>query len=102
MLSAYFILAANAWMQHPVGYIIDRHTGRAVLNDIGAVLFQNTAVMAFLHTIFASFILRRVPWPPSIAGWKMVKGRQIDVFRPAMKARRGGDIDRRDRPVHQR
>jgi len=30
MLSAYFILAANAWMQHPVGYEIDPATGRAV------------------------------------------------------------------------
>ena len=24
-LSAYFILAANSWMQHPVGYVVDRH-----------------------------------------------------------------------------
>ena len=42
--SAYFILAANAFMQHPVGFEIDPVTQRAVLNDIFAVLFQNTAV----------------------------------------------------------
>ena len=28
-LSAYFIIAANSWMQHPVGYQIDKQTGRA-------------------------------------------------------------------------
>ena len=32
-LSAYFILAANAFMQHPVGFVIDPVTGRAVLTD---------------------------------------------------------------------
>ena len=85
LISAYFILAANAWMQHPVGYIIDDTTGRAVLTDINAVLFQNTAVLAFVHTIFACFLTAGAA-VIAIAGWKMVKGRQIEVFRPAMKA----------------
>ncbi|NTV38244.1 MAG: cytochrome ubiquinol oxidase subunit I, partial [Anaerolineales bacterium] len=30
-LSAFFILAANAWMQHPVGYTLNPETGRAEL-----------------------------------------------------------------------
>ena len=29
IVSAYFILAANSWMQHPVGYRLDPDTGRA-------------------------------------------------------------------------
>ena len=29
LLSAYFILAANAWMQHPVGYVLNEAKGRA-------------------------------------------------------------------------
>ena len=85
MLSAYFILAANAWMQHPVGFTIDPETGRAVLNDIGAVLFQNTAVIAFAHTMFACAITAGAA-VVGIAGYKLMKARQIDVFRPAMKA----------------
>jgi cytochrome d ubiquinol oxidase subunit I len=83
-LSAYFILAANAWMQHPVGFEIDPVTGRAVLNDIFAVLFQNTAVIAFFHTMTASFLVSGA-FIAGIAGWKMAKGKQIDVFRPAAK-----------------
>ncbi|TPX01048.1 cytochrome ubiquinol oxidase subunit I, partial [Schumannella luteola] len=35
-ISAYFILAANSWMQHPVG--VDLVDGKPVLVDIGAVL----------------------------------------------------------------
>ena len=34
VLSAYFILAANAWMQHPVGYIMNEEKGRAELTSI--------------------------------------------------------------------
>lgn len=85
MLSAYFILAANAWMQHPVGYVIDPETGRAVLTDIGAVLFQNTAVMAFLHTMTASFMVSGVA-VAAVGAWFLAKNRQVDIFRTAMKA----------------
>src|SRR5664279_1116004 len=40
MLSAYFIIAANSFMQHPVGITVDPVRDRAEMNDIGAVLFQ--------------------------------------------------------------
>ena len=84
MLSAYFILAANAWMQHPVGYEIDPVTGRAVLNDIGAVLFQNTAVIAFFHTMTASFLIAG-SFVAAISAWMISKKRQVEIFRPAAK-----------------
>ena len=45
MLSAYFILAANSWMQHPVGYRFNPDTGRAELTDIGAVLTNSTTLV---------------------------------------------------------
>ncbi len=43
-LSAFFILAANAWMRHPVGYQVNPETGRAQLTDIGAVLTNPQAI----------------------------------------------------------
>ena len=82
--SAYFILAANAFMQHPVGFEIDPNTGRAVLNDIGAVLFQNTAWMAFVHTMSASFLVSGAG-VAGVSAWMIMKNRQADVFRPAAK-----------------
>ncbi|MCB1026358.1 MAG: cytochrome ubiquinol oxidase subunit I, partial [Microthrixaceae bacterium] len=55
-LSAYMILAANSWMQHPVGYTFDAEKNRAQMTSFTEVLFQNTAVIAWLHTISAAFL----------------------------------------------
>ena len=85
MFSAYFILAANAWMQHPVGFEIDPLTGRAVLNNIGAVLFQNTSVIAFFHTMTACFLVAGTG-VAAVGAYHMMKGRQVDVYRAAVKA----------------
>src|SRR5579875_1848793 len=53
VLSAFFILAANAWMQHPVGYKVDH--GQAVLSNFWAVLGNDTLWESFAHTILAAF-----------------------------------------------
>jgi cytochrome d ubiquinol oxidase subunit I len=55
-LSAYIILAANSWMQHPVGYAVNPVSGRAELQDFVAVLTNNTALITFAHTIPAAFM----------------------------------------------
>ncbi len=56
-LSAFFILAANAWMRHPVGFAVDPATGRAHLTDIGAVLTNPQAISTYLHVVSASFVV---------------------------------------------
>jgi cytochrome d ubiquinol oxidase subunit I len=52
MLSAFFILAANAWMQHPVGYRVVH--GQAVLTNFWAVLGNSTLWESFAHTVLAA------------------------------------------------
>ncbi len=44
-ISAYFILVANSWMQHPVG--VEMVDGRPRMTDIWAVLTNNTALLTF-------------------------------------------------------
>jgi cytochrome d ubiquinol oxidase subunit I len=56
-LSAFFILAANAWMRHPVGFAVDPATGRAHLTDIVAVLTNPQAISTYLHVVSASFVV---------------------------------------------
>lgn len=56
-LSAFFILAANAWMRHPVGYEVNPETGRAQLTDIGAVLTNPQAISTYVHVVGASFVV---------------------------------------------
>jgi len=55
-LSAYFILAANSFMQHPVGYHINPATHRAELTDFWAVMTNSTNLVTFPHTLAASFL----------------------------------------------
>jgi len=71
-LSAYFILAANSWMQHPVGTTYNAQTGRAEMTDIGAVLSNPTLLSAFPHTIATSFLVAGT-FVAGIAGWWMVR-----------------------------
>ncbi len=84
MLSAYFILAANSWMQHPVGYVINPETNRAELTDFGQVLTQNTAVVAFVHTLSASFMVAG-SLVAGISIWLMVKDRGADVGKATLR-----------------
>src|SRR5699024_1433432 len=51
VLSAYFILAANSFMQNPVGYLINTETGRAALADFWAVLTSPVQPVAVPHVI---------------------------------------------------
>ena len=55
-LSAAFIMAANSWMQHPVGYTIDPQTGRAELSSVGAMFTNPVFVWAYLHVLLAALV----------------------------------------------
>ena len=56
-LSAYFIIAANSWMQHPVGTAFNPKTGRAEMKNIWEVLGNNTTLLAFPHVITTAFLV---------------------------------------------
>ncbi|WP_166984597.1 cytochrome ubiquinol oxidase subunit I [Canibacter zhoujuaniae] len=55
-ISAYFILAANAFMQNPQGFVINEERGRAELESFIAVLTNPVALLQFPHTIFSSIM----------------------------------------------
>ena len=53
--SGWFILATNAWMQHPVGYeILDN--GKFVLENFSELFSNPWLIPAFLHNQFASVV----------------------------------------------
>lgn len=70
--SAFFIIAANSWMQHPVGAIYNEETGRAELTDIWALLTNSTALAAFPHAVAGAF-LTAATFVAGISGWWMVR-----------------------------
>ena len=81
-LSAYFILAANSWMQHPVGYKLAE--GKAELTNIAAVLFNNTALYAFAHTMLAALLMAGMILI-AVSAWHLRQGNEPAVFGGAMK-----------------
>ena len=56
LASSWFILAANSWMQHPVGYRFNPETGRAELTDFWAVMFNKVQLVTFPHVILAAYM----------------------------------------------
>ena len=81
-LSAYLILVANSWMQHPVGYtIVD---GKAHLTDLGALLSNEFALLAYLHTILAGLIFGSIMML-GVSCWHLLRGRNVELFRRAAK-----------------
>ncbi|WP_062314683.1 cytochrome ubiquinol oxidase subunit I [Demequina rhizosphaerae] len=78
VLSAYFIIAANSWMQHPVGAEYNAETGRAEMNDIVAVLTNNTTLVAFPHVIATAFLVAGT-FVSGIAVYWMVRKHREDA-----------------------
>jgi cytochrome bd ubiquinol oxidase subunit I len=81
-LSAAFIMAANSWMQHPVGYTMNRQLGRAQLTDIWAVLSNPVFVWGYLHVMLASAVTGAVVML-AVSAWHLRRGSQVAVFRRA-------------------
>jgi cytochrome bd ubiquinol oxidase subunit I len=78
VLSAAFIMAANSWMQNPVGYTINDQ-GRAQLTSIGAVLTNPVFLRSFLHVILASLITASVVML-GISAWHLRRGSHAPAF----------------------
>ena len=78
-LSAYFILAANSWMQHPTGYKISPVTHRAELTSIVKLLTNSTLLAAWPHVWFASFLIAGTVVVAASA-WHLARGRDTELF----------------------
>jgi len=70
VISAYFIIAANSWMQHPVGVRFDPETGRPVMTDIGAVLTNSTTLAAYPHVIAGALLVAAV-FVGGVSAWML-------------------------------
>ena len=76
-LSAVWILIANAWMQNPVGYTI--RDGRAELVDFTAALMQKWAILKFIHTVSAAYVLSAF-FVMGVSAYHLLKKRNIEFF----------------------
>ncbi len=84
LLSAYFILAANSWMQHPVAYTYNAEKNRAELTNIVEVLTQKTALATFFHTI-PSAAFTAGAFIAGISAFLIIKGKDLQMARGTFK-----------------
>jgi cytochrome bd ubiquinol oxidase subunit I len=89
VLSAYFILAANSWMQHPVGYHYNPATHREELTSFLDVMTNPVQLGTFPHTIAGCFLVAG-GMVAGIGMWHLMRrpGDEANVraFRSAVKA----------------
>jgi cytochrome d ubiquinol oxidase subunit I len=76
-LSAVWILLANGWMQHPVGFTI--RNGRAELTDFLAVITNKFGLLQIAHTIPSAFLLSAF-FVMGISAWHLLKNQHIRFF----------------------
>lgn len=74
-LSAWWILVANAWMQHPTGTHFNPDTVRNEMIDFAAVALNPVAVVKFFHSVISSWILGSIV-VLGICGWYLLRGKR--------------------------
>jgi cytochrome d ubiquinol oxidase subunit I len=79
-------MAANSWMQHPVGYVINKATGRPQLNDIWAVLTNPVFLWGYLHVLLASLVTASAVML-AVSAWQLRKAARADPRGPAGRDR---------------
>ncbi len=88
-VSALWILVANAWMQHPVGYVI--RNGRAEFTNFIAAVTQPYAILKFLHTVTAGYVVGAF-FVMGVSAYHLLRNRDVDLFKKAFKIGAGFGI----------
>ncbi|HMZ10835.1 MAG: cytochrome ubiquinol oxidase subunit I [Proteobacteria bacterium] len=73
-LSAFWILIANAWMQHPVGARLNPETLRMELSSFAELVFNPVAQVKFVHTVAACYVTG-ASFVLAVSAWYLLRGR---------------------------
>ena len=82
-ISAWWILVANAWMQHPVGMEFNPETVRNEMTSFMAVAFSPSAVVKFLHTVSSGWMTGAV-FVVGVCCWFLLKGRNVRMAKASL------------------
>ena len=78
-LSALWILIANGWMQHPVGYILSPANHRAEMVDFLALVTNPTALLSFGHTLLSAYTLGAF-FVLGVSAWHILRKNETALF----------------------
>jgi len=79
-LSALWILLANGWMQHPVGYMINEANGRAELINFFALVGNPKGWIFFWHTI-SDGLLMAAMLVLAVSGYHIFRKKNVEFFK---------------------
>ncbi len=82
-LSALWILLANGWMQHPVGYVL--RNGRAEMTDFLALLTNPYGWLEFFHTVSGGWVVAGF-FVTGVSAWHLLRKNQEGLFRKSFGA----------------
>ena len=83
-ISAWWILVANSWMQHPVGMEFNPETVRNEMMDFFAVAFSGTAVVKFCHAVFSGWMTGGA-FVVGVSCWYLLKNRNIELAKRSIR-----------------
>ncbi|CAH2031739.1 cytochrome ubiquinol oxidase subunit I [Trichlorobacter ammonificans] len=81
-LSALWILLANAWMQHPVGFAI--RNGRAEMTDFLAVVTNPYGWIKFFHTLLSGYALAAF-LVMGVSAWHLRRNNEVEFFKRSFR-----------------
>ncbi len=81
-ISALWILLANGWMQHPVGYVM--RNGRAELASFWKVFTNPFGWLEFFHTVSAAYILSGF-FVMGVCAYHLLKRNEVDFFKKSFR-----------------
>jgi len=81
-LSAFWILVANSFMQHPVGFAL--RNGRAEMTDFGALLTNGYVLHQFPHVVLAGLTTAGA-FIAAISAWQLLRKSQVEFFHTSLK-----------------
>jgi cytochrome d ubiquinol oxidase subunit I len=79
ILSAAFIMAANSWMQNPVGYVMNAQN-QPQLNDVWALFTNPVFLWGYPHVLLASLITGSLVML-AVSAWQLRRKHAIAAFR---------------------
>lgn len=82
LLSAFWIIVANSFMQHPAGYTLNN--GRAELIDFGAVIMNPQVWYEFSHVIAGAITMGGMV-VAGLAGFQLLKKRDVAFHKVSMR-----------------
>lgn len=83
-ISAWWILVANAWMQHPVGMTFNPDTVRNEMTNFAAVALSPTAMVKFFHTVSSGWMTGAV-FVIGVSCWFLLRQRNREMALRSVK-----------------